>query len=254
MNSKITFILDSDTHFRYDGIRPDKKDNINKILNLTTKETIDAVIITGDLTDTGGDGYASCWGSCEIKREFNQLKLLKTELIDKLETSTDVYLCNGNHDQYYSSIIANIKYLLRISKYKYSVLSYIEKSHGSLIYSFYKGPIHFICLGLYPNKEAIDYLKKYLSFRMPTVIYFHYNLDAEPKWWTDSEKNIFYETIRTNTNILCVCTGHAHVTHDTIIKNPIGPNNIRILSSAGKNPLKCTYNTNSRVLDVVELV
>lgn len=52
----IKVILDSDLHFKNNAIRPDKANDVAKILDVCTREVVDAVIVPGDLTNNGSSG------------------------------------------------------------------------------------------------------------------------------------------------------------------------------------------------------
>ncbi len=252
MDDKIVFLLNSDTHFNKDGIRPDKTNDINNMLKILKNEKIDLILLPGDLTDVGSDGKGSCWkkGSCfEVRYEFDQLSLLDDNL-KLLEEYTDVYLSHGNHDAYWSSFNTVLKKFFGCSSTQYPVLHYIEKKYGSLNYSFYKKNVHFICLGMYPDKNGLEYLKKTLTTDKKTIIFFHFSLDSDESWWPTTEKIDFYNQIIKHKNIICICAGHHHITEDKFIYFNDVP--IRFLNGAGPNSfLKCTYQNEQLITEII---
>jgi predicted phosphodiesterase len=244
MEESLVFLLNSDTHYNKNGIRPDKLHDVDKMLEIVSSEKVDAVIVPGDLTDNGANGVGSCWAAktscgtpwCELRNEYDQLGAFDSQLLKKLEKHVDVYLSHGNHDTYWSSIDAVLKKFFGISNFQFPVLNFISKKHGSIRYSFYKKNVHFICLGMYPDRDGMTFLKGTITADAPTIIFFHFSLDSEPEWWPINEKEEFYKYISGVSNLLCVCAGHHHETHDKIV------NGVRFLNGAGPNSfLRCEY-------------
>lgn len=195
----ITFLLDSDLHFKY-GIIEYKSDHVNKIIEQVSKEKIDALICAGDLTNNGWDGsHILCW---KYGGEYDQLSPLKEQFVEPLEKHLPVYLCHGNHDKYVPRPYIH-----------HGVLNYIKKRHGGLMYSFDINDIHFVCLGMYPDKKALEYLKKDMEKNLDknVVIFFHFNLVGQySDWWSDEEKENFYNVIK-NYKIVALLVGHIHI-------------------------------------------
>jgi predicted phosphodiesterase len=251
----LKFIIVSDTHYTINGIRPDKQDNVSKILSTND---IDCVLAVGDLTDVGADGSVDCvQGSC-VKTN-DELGSLRKNFVDVIDKHIDVYMCHGNHDTYTIGFWLNICNCC-LSQKNYPVTNYIKDYnrrhkidyYHENCYMFKKKNIRFISLGLYPDSSAIQFLKnvKIFSdtiFSEKIVIFFHFNMEGQySDWWSDVEKETFYDTIK-DLNILCICVGHRHETYSNIYWK-----NIRVLSGAGVNSLICTYENDT--LSVNELV
>lgn len=188
----ITFIHDSDLHYDENSSR--KKNNVQKILDIDP----DFVVVTGDLTSNGYDGsHFLCFN---YGGDEDQLTPLKEKYVNVIENNDiPVYLCDGNHDNGRNKI-----------PYK-PVLCYIKKRHGGLKYTFEYLGVHFICCSVYP--KDIKWLKKKLNKAKnnPVFIYFHYNLIGRySDWWSDKDKDKFYETIKDHKNIKAILEGHFH--------------------------------------------
>jgi predicted MPP superfamily phosphohydrolase len=216
-----TFIVDSDIHFKHQ-IKPYKSNHVEKIIELTRKEKINAVICPGDLTDNGWDGkhlFCRKYGG-----DYDQLTPLKTQFVEPLEKYVPVYLCVGNHDYYVPKPYIH-----------HGVLDYIIKKHGALIYSFDINDLHFICLGKYPDKSAIKFLKQNLHKDKNIIIYFHFNLDGPwSDWWTVAEKDVFAQTIN-GYNIIALLVGHCHISQITEWRG------FKVVMGAAESFAKCTW-------------
>lgn len=209
----ITFVHDSDIHFTDKGPRSDKKLNPDKIIELNP----DFTIVTGDLTDNGYDGKSI--GCFKYGGFSDQLSPLKDNYVHKLEDNgIPVYLCPGNHDRGRPNIC-----------YK-AVHRYIIKRHGGLKYSFERNGIKFICCGEYP--DDLKWLKKQLKKAndRPIFIYFHFNLIGPfSNWWSEKEKDKFYQVIKDYPNLQAILVGHWHRS-----ENHTKWNNIRVIRSSGR--------------------
>lgn len=223
----LNLIIHSDLHFTADGIRPDKASNISTIENM--HEPIDAIICAGDLTHSGHDGKNVC-GLWYYGGKQDQVTPLRT-YIKKLEEIAPVYLCDGNHDGYVPWPYCHK-----------GVRDLIEERHKSLLYSWdlhkegFAKSFHFICLSVYPDKDALKFLKADLKKNTDkyNVIYFHYNIEGRwSDWWTDVEKGAFYETIKDH-NVKLIIVGHSH--NNYLVKW----NGINVASGAGSKVALCT--------------
>lgn len=222
------FLVDSDLHFRH-HITDYKKNHVEKIIKECDKEKIDALICPGDLTNNGWDGsHLLCW---KYGGDVDQLKPLKEEYVKPLEKHLPVYLCHGNHDKYVPRPYIH-----------HGVLDYIKKKYGGLRYSFDINDIHFICLGLYPDEDGLRFLKNDLikNTNKNVIIFFHYNLvGSYSDWWSNSEKEDFYDTIK-NYKIIGLLVGHHHISK---VDNWKG---YPVILSAYESIAKCTV-TNGNI-------
>jgi hypothetical protein len=250
----IKFILNSDLHYNKDGIRPDKQDNVTKMLDLVKTTRIDAVIVPGDLTDVGSDGRGSCWcidGRCKVLYEYDQLGELIDQFVHPIEQYSPIFMSWGNHDAYWSSIHTVMEWLCCLSTTRYPVLHYLEKKYGGLNYQFYIGSYHFICLGEYPDPPSFEYLKQHLTHDVKTILFFHFSLDSDYRWWPTEEKTAFYTYLQEyDSNIICIATGHHHETYDKMIDLGNGKQ-IRNINGAAETFLLCTIDEDGLLKTVV---
>lgn len=221
------FIVSSDLHFST-KIREDKADNLGIIKNLKSapRTNIQAVICAGDLTEYGADG--SSFLCYQYGGDEPQVQALQQQWIEPIESAgIPVYLCAGNHDEYVPW------------PYFYKpVHKLIKRKHGDLMYSFDiagNAGINFVCLGKYPDKKALEFLRDAASKTRPNCIFFHYNLTGPySDWWTEEEKNAFYNEI-SKYEILAIIVGHHHISHDTNWRG------YRVISGSGSSVAVCTY-------------
>lgn len=227
----LNLIIDSDLHFKNGYIRLDKYNHSDIILDVSTKNNIDAIICAGDLTNNGFSGkHLCCWyyGGTE-----NQITPL-LNYVKKIEKVAPVYLCMGNHDTYIPR-----PYIFN------GVETVIKQKYGSLLYSWDLNKndtiYHFICLSIYPDSKAIIFLKSDLekNKNKTFIIYFHYCITGGwSDWWTDKEKQIFYDVIK-NYNIRLIIVGHRH-------QNWLDKwEGINVVSGAGSKVLLCTLDNNN---------
>jgi 3',5'-cyclic AMP phosphodiesterase CpdA len=227
----LRLIIDSDLHFKDGQIRKSKTDHVETILSIVPEYEVDAIICAGDLTDSGYDGkHLCCW---HYGGKDDQVSPL-VKFVNAIEHTAPVYLCMGNHDNY-----VPWPYVHK------GVRKLIIDRHGSLRYSWDLEKIgsdgnqvmyHFICLDVYPNSKSIKFLKKDLAKNSDKIIiiYFHYCLTGGfSDWWTDNEKNTFYDTIK-DYNIRLIIVGHRH-------QNWLDKwNGIDVVSGAGAKVVLCT--------------
>jgi len=221
LNDKKTWaiILSSDLHFgslkSVSGvdIRADKKNQVDRIINMKEQHNIEIVISAGDLTEYGVDGqFCLCWR----KNKEDELNPMIKNWVEPIENvGIDVLLTIGNHDTYTGH------------PYFYKpVFQYIKKKHNATYYpclwmeysgcyKYTRNNILFISLGIYPKN--LKFLKKNLpkSKNDPIIIFYHYNTVDEPysDWWEQKEKDAFYKVIK-DYNIIAIINGHYHVTYE----------------------------------------
>lgn len=93
------------------------------------------------------------------------------------------------------------------------VKDHVRKRHGSLIYSWDWGDVHFVCLDLYPDAASLKWLKSDLEKvgKRPLIIYFHYTIQGPyDDGWRADEKVAFAEAIK-GRNVLAIFHGHYHM-------------------------------------------
>lgn len=227
----ITFVHDSDLHYTPRGLRPEKKSNPQKIIELDPE----FVIVTGDLTENGYDGKSI--GCFQYGGDEDQLSPLNREYVKGLEIQgISVYLCAGNHDR-------GRKWI----PYK-PVQKYVKERHGGLKYSFERCGIKFICCGEYP--KDLKWLKKELVNDQPMFIYFHFNLVGKySDWWSNKEKEKFYQVIKYYSNLQAIMVGHRHSSQiHTEWKG------ITVIRSAGRGFTLINFDTNDNKIDSVRFI
>lgn len=228
--STLRFLVNSDLHFTT-KIRPVMDDNVSKILAEHSKTPIDALICPGDLTNMGWNGaHLLCW---KYGGDEDQLGAFISQYLNPLDKEIKVYISHGNHDTY-----------VPWPYFTHPVLKYVKKRHGDIRYTFDIKGIHFICVGLYPDKKGIEFLNANLDKNKKNIIFFHYNLQGPfSDWWTDVERDVFESTIK-NYDIVCIIVGHQHVSRVSTWKN------YPVISAAGSKIAKCEYDIATDKLDV----
>lgn len=179
------------------------------------------VWVLGDLTDAGLEEQ---WEQYESLYGLNGDKLLKYP----------VFECFGNHEGNVNGVVrAHIRKRneQRTENRKWN----ISTDSVGLHYSWNAGGIHFVNLNLYPVNKwdpacewcpyfkesfreaegSLDFLKKDLSEEVgdsnrPVVLAFHVGFDDfSLNWWTEKERNDFYEVIKAY-HIVAIFHGHNH--------------------------------------------
>ena len=211
-----TFIHDSDLHYGKVKDLDPRKGKEKHPASIVASEAA-FVIVTGDLTNNGYDGAKI--GCFHYGGDNNQVKALMDDYVDPIEKAgKDVYLCPGNHDRGKKTFF----FFRHRPMYKR-----IRKRHGETKYTFHRGGLKFICCGKYP--KDLKWLAKQLEdIKEPTILFFHFNLIGPySDWWSDEEKDAFYELVKDYT-IIAILVGHHHITKIT------DWNGITVLSSANK--------------------
>lgn len=236
-----SIIISSDLHFGNPEIRARKDYQLNKILELKEQENIQIVISAGDLTDDGTDG-SKFWGL--RSKQNDQLSPLKKEWVEPLQNNDIIPLMTiGNHDSYtghpyfYKPVFKYVKELHDATHYPWVWMNY------SGYYTFEHNGILFISCGKYP--KYLKWIKNNLTKDKPMILFYHYNTVEEPfsDWWSDEDKDNFYELIKDYDNILCIINGHFHSSY---IKEWRG---FKILNGAGTSMLMINMD-NDKVKDV----
>jgi hypothetical protein len=257
----MSFIVDSDIHFGYEtardnlkpvAIRPDKKDNVSKIISKINNNPdlhIQNVILAGDITNSGYDGKSAFCGKMKWKfgGDWDELGPCIKEYIHPIEKYTNtnaiVRPCAGNHDTY-----------VKFPSCRKPVFSYIRQKCGKEWYAFDISPeLRAICCHIYPKKgESLDFLKKELIRVVKqsrfAIIFFHYNLTGAfsgDEWWTSVEKAEFYHTIYPfRTRIPSIIVGHHHTSEVSKW------NGIQVINAGGNKLALCTFDKKSEKINV----
>jgi len=214
------FACDSDQHFEYSSGNPiSRKGNfMNQIVSLKQQHNIDLLLSVGDATQNGADGSSFC--CCKSNQFGNEYQLFMENYVDPIEKmGISTKICIGNHDinKWKFPNIALLKFIRDKYNATYSWCNTDEAGY----YTFIHKGFRFICLGLYPKN--IDWLKKNLPNDKvtPIIIFYHYNtdpIDPYADWWSDDEKDKFYNAIA-EYNVKLIINGHMHMTKQGLWKN-----------------------------------
>jgi cytolysin (calcineurin-like family phosphatase) len=224
----VTFFVVSDTHFGVNNsVESYNRTVIERMNRLPGTEYPDSiegsvqspggVLIPGDLTDHGDP---DSW------EKFTDLYGLNGEK----ELKYPVFEGFGNHDGPVEGAVRS-----GIRKRNTQREQTINVSDNGLHYSWDWDNIHFVNLNSYPSAEwdstcawchyfeesfrepqqSLQFLEQDLSENIdqsnqPIILYFHYGFDEWGyKWWTEAERDAFYETIKPY-NVLAIFYGHSH--------------------------------------------
>lgn len=186
------FIADGDPQFGRDHPRKArgyKRYTVRKLKNI--KESLDFVIIAGDLTEDGHRHSSTKW-KCFGGVDHEQYDDFVTGYLTPIESlGVEVKLCHGNHDG-------------RKEK------ELIRKRHGNTYYFFCHKGVVFVCMGEKPSQ--LDWLRNLLNDYKgyPFILYFHYNLEGSfSDFWSSEEKEAFFNVIK-DASLLMIITGHIH--------------------------------------------
>jgi hypothetical protein len=252
-NKKWAIVLSSDLHFgsvhssHGIDIRDDKRDHVQKIIDMKDEHNVEIVISAGDITDYGTNGIC-CFCSNNNNNSEDELTPLINNWVKPLENAgLDVLLTAGNHDTYTGHPYFH-KPVLRYLKKKYNATYwpwFWMKYNGCYAYS--KNNVLILSLGIYPKN--LKFLKKNLpkDKKDPVIIFYHYNTVNEPyaDWWKEDEKAAFYEVIK-DYNIIAINNGHYHTTYEKEWRG------FRIFNSAGTQLIR--FNMNNNKIESVDFI
>ena len=225
----LTFFLVSDTHYgASETIAGANRSTIDmmkklpgapfpKVLASGEVQTPLGVIHCGDILD---GGEASDWD--DFRADYG--------VDGDGRINYPVYESFGNHDGGINGPVR--RGIIERNKHRPGVTNI---SDNGLHYSWDWGDIHFINTNLYPGSEwdstcewchyfkedfkyplnSLEFLKKDLEENIgksnkPVIIIQHYGWDNfSDLWWTDSEKEAYYQVIK-DYNIIAIFQGHSH--------------------------------------------
>lgn len=205
MSSAFSIAILSDLHI-VDDLSTEKSLMINKICTSASKRNIVACICAGDLTNRRRkDDFQG------LVNNTKQIRNVKRLLVNPLESAgVKVVLGPGNHDLYRD------KYMFR------PVIQYIRQRHKcdrTFCYKLSRWGLDILCLGVYPSKKCLRWLRQNMHRTKPTILFYHYNTKPEEpfsNWWKQTEKDNFYSVIKEYNNIIAIVNGHVH--HSSIKK------------------------------------
>lgn len=221
------FLVASDLHYNCNEQHAMILDSAIQMMNLSKalpfpcwwdrKMNPFGIFISGDITDAGTDEQWSEFVSAFGLEGEKKLKI-------------PVYETFGNHD---GNIGGAVREGIKFRNSKRVIRCCV--SENGLHYSFDKGGIHFVVLGIYPGDEwdstcewchyfhdsfrdperSLTFLKHDLSSNLksvnqPIILFFHYGFEGfSLLWWTEKERENLYEVIK-NKNIIGIFHGHDH--------------------------------------------
>lgn len=218
----LTFFTCSDTHYLPEASSNTTRTAIVDIMNaLPGRKYPDVigggivaiprgVIVPGDLVDHGQAPMAL------VRKEW-AMWTADFGLNGEGRLKFPVYEGYGNHDLNSNFLVEN-----EIKKRNLSRLNVVAISSNGFHYAWEWDGIHFIQLNLYPADErpkgvkgqppryALQFLKDELqknvgTSRKPVVVSYHYQ--PTDTWWTEEEKEAFYEVMR-HYNVILLIHGH----------------------------------------------
>jgi len=222
------FLVASDLHYNGTEQRAMVLDSairlMNRVCSLSFSSKTDrslepfGVFITGDITESG------------TEKQWNQF-VSTFGLTGEKNLKIPVYETFGNHDGNVGGIVREG---IRARNKKRT--GGCRLSDNGLHYSFNRGGVHFVVLGIYPGNEwdpdcewcryfhesfreaqmSLDFLSHDLKHHLkrpdqPVVLLFHYGWDDFSRlWWSEKERDTFYEAVK-DKNIIGIFHGHDHV-------------------------------------------
>jgi cytolysin (calcineurin-like family phosphatase) len=223
------FIVVADTHFKgndsLDYTLGPFVEQINRVQEIALPDSLGGevpmvrgVVLVGDITQ---DGKQEEWQA--FRKVFGHSG--ESRLV------FPVYEGFGNHD---GPVDGPVRMGIRERNSTRQDLTAV--SDNGLHYAWKWGGVHFIQLNLYPSdawdpecgwchyfhesfrepEESLGFLRSYLADHLsgsgePLIIFFHYGWDDfSGLWWTESEKDHFYEVVHGH-HVLGIFTGHRHV-------------------------------------------
>ena len=204
-----------DIHVGKDEIYSQKSKFISSIIDKVKNEPESMVILTGDLTENGsGYGKLCCFSCINNCSGSNQTEAFINNVYKPLiKANKNIYMCHGNHDESTDNLT-------------YPIVDFIQDTYGADkkgCYYFIHNNICFVCLGKYPDADALKFYSMVINRtedKYPYVLFYHYNMYGPySDFWTDNEKTVFTNFIDKK-NIICILTGHIHDTFMSYIETP----------------------------------
>ncbi|NGX42483.1 MAG: hypothetical protein K940chlam7_00763 [Chlamydiae bacterium] len=184
------FVVDADFQFRIETPPTRKIGHVESIAAL--EPPADFILVPGNITYSAQ--YFGWFGVSE-----DQLGHFIDAVVDPLEAAgLEVHVCLGDSDV------------------SYGVLDWIKAREGGLRYSFLYGGVRFICCGMYPDAETVEWLKT-ISNDLPVVVFWHHNVSGAysadndapgGQWWTEEERKAVFDVLTVRFDTKAVFVGH----------------------------------------------
>ncbi len=225
--TEFTFLVASDTHYgqsMWDNNEAGNKANIdamNTLPGTPYPAEVEAgnvaapvgVLVAGDLTDTGEllnwYGYWLLHRHDGFRNDFG--------IGGGGRIKYPVFEAYGNHD-----ITSGRTVVVNGIKERNRQRGGLRLSPEGLHSSWDWGGIHFVNLNLYPGgpgsaNNSLAFLTDDLSRQVgnthrPVILLHHYSFDpfsCEDRWWTDAEREAYYQAIK-DYNVIAIFNGHNH--------------------------------------------
>ncbi len=161
----VHFLAISDMHISTDSIDPDgmyyKKNLVPQMINYIQAQNIQAVLIPGDMTHGGFVPDKAAGNNALFKRIWYDP--LKSAMIAKGWTAQTIFYTIGNHDvdakrwPRYTAISDEMSTLYTGTDFNNSLINWFEYPRcDNFCYTFDRGCVRFISLGLGPWKYSLD--------------------------------------------------------------------------------------------------
>lgn len=197
------FAVISDLHF------PSRKLRATAFVNaISTRQSVQFVVATGDLTDKGTDGGGVTACSCLSPLFKNGPGSKEDQLGEYVECfeaplralGKKVYAVPGNSDVERVGCLAMSP-----------VRDFLCGRYGNTHYVIERGGVKLVFCDVYPNAEVLAWMSLELRFNVnPVIFFFHFNLVGENSdWWTQKEKDAFRDAIA-GMRVLGIFVGHQH--------------------------------------------
>lgn len=261
------FILLSDLHYgvfhqnikhpEYSEPFLNKRLNIEKIKKMIQngEEKIDYITVAGDITDNGDDGGETC--GCCVPCCGNSKRLVTKSCYNELDMFINAFekplghlsiLVPGNHDlqmgggrfglhNYIQDKISKnpkVRNIFRRDPWIW------EPTHVSLFYTFdVSDKLMMICCGMYPDSHMLSHLenalKECIDLNKNAIIMYHYHFhttDGDEGNMPVADQKVFLDLCKKyKNNIVCILTGHEHLTITKGINLENDNLNIRVLNN-----------------------
>lgn len=175
----------------------DTMSHFNKLISVLANYHIDAIILSGDLSDDGSE-----WSYDYLDSAFSKLGI-------------PTYCCMGNHDSFEN--FSRMKYIKHTISFcyvgwKFILLNSVIKDETEPGKNKSRG---------FLNSESLLTLRNELKVNMPTAIFFHHP-PIEPGGWLNrrllENRDAFNELIKVS-NVKLVGYGHIHYATKSLIDN-----------------------------------
>lgn len=171
--------------------------HFNKLISVLANHYLDAIIISGDLSDDGSE-----WSYDYLDSAFSKLGI-------------PTYCCMGNHDSFEN--FSRMKYIKQtdcfcLEGWKFILLNSVIKDESEPGKNKSRG---------FLNSDCLLTLRNELKNNMPTAVFFHHP-PIEPGGWLNRrllENRVAFNELIKGTSVRLVAYGHIHYATKSLIDN-----------------------------------